>query len=559
MTLSSEVKAIEEAYRAFGVELFLVLREKERLLILLKIVVPKDDRKQGLGTTIMEDLTALADDNQLRMALTPATDFGATSTARLVRFYRRFGFKPNRDPAISEGMVREPRAANAGLSPEKLKKLGALEKKCIASSGSMEVCDEVSSAALKLLKEEGAEWEQGVFVGPGYEKGKRHPDPPGYWHKWVRLSDGTLVDAAVSQFGLDGPLVLAPNDFRQAWYWPQSGESPDTDGYYPVGPSKWVNPGMGLIQREPRPPRPPKGSPSWTQIIYENKAKLEGVLTDILGEKTRIEDLLGCGHWGCVFQLSTKPWVAKFSRDPTEGPIWSVLKEAIEDEGPSSGLLDGIARVKAIVQIKGGVSFRRKRHPLYLIVREDVVPVKKDYGWSDYSRELLEKFLKIYHPARFLSAQAIHDGKTPTIMDADRMLDRALGFLSYYRIAATEWHKSQQAWFKTEDLGAMFHHGGYHTRRASYSEKKELERRSLGRMQFAINRLQEFEFAQAIFQTLDDLFDREIYLRDVHQMNIGWRVHDQIDGAQYETDQLVIFDPGHTPTADDKPIPEIEL
>lgn len=445
MSLSAEVKALEAAWKEFGVEVYLVLREREKLLILLKILVPEDDRKQGLGTQVMTELTQFADEHGLRMALTPATDFGATSRARLERFYRRFGFEKNKDYAISESMLRDARE----------------------------------------------------------------------------------------------------------------------------------NPGMGMEQahREPR-RRLGKGVPSWTLVIHENKARLEEVLSEIMGQPTKIKDMLGCGHWGCVFKIQgpiasgNSPWVVKFSRDPTEGPIWNVLKEAIEDEGPGSELLDGIARVKAIGQIKGGVHFRRKQHPLYLIVREDVMPVRREpkpgddwdevrSGWTKHSLELFEKMLKEQHPSRFLSAQAIHDGMTPTLEDVARNVDKALYYLSVYRVAAYDMHRSKQKWFRVS-RESDWAPGGV-SRRSTWSEHRDLQRKAENNMLHAINRLQEFEFAQAISQTLDDLYGREIYLRDVHHMNIGWRTQPEIDGVKYEVDQLVIFDPGHTPTSDEHPIPEIEL
>jgi hypothetical protein len=62
----------------------------------------------------MEALCAFADRHGLRIIVSPAdkNDDGTTSRARLVRFYKRFGFVENRgrrkDFRISEGMYREP-------------------------------------------------------------------------------------------------------------------------------------------------------------------------------------------------------------------------------------------------------------------------------------------------------------------------------------------------------------------------------------------------------------------------------------------------------------------
>jgi GNAT superfamily N-acetyltransferase len=77
----------------------------------LQVVGPRD---QGSGTAFMEAFMALADRRHWTVALTPGTDFGATSVGRLERFYGRFGFTRNRGrhPEISESMVRVPRSGH---------------------------------------------------------------------------------------------------------------------------------------------------------------------------------------------------------------------------------------------------------------------------------------------------------------------------------------------------------------------------------------------------------------------------------------------------------------
>jgi len=69
-------------------------------------------RKQGLGTAFMERLVANADATGRRVVLTPDASMGATSAGRLVKFYKRFGFKESkgrgRDFSTQAGMIREP-------------------------------------------------------------------------------------------------------------------------------------------------------------------------------------------------------------------------------------------------------------------------------------------------------------------------------------------------------------------------------------------------------------------------------------------------------------------
>ena len=73
------------------------------------------DRKQGVGSAIMRELCDFADRYAVDITLTPASkgDHAATtSRARLIRFYKRFGFvseprKPGEITAIP-ALIRKP-------------------------------------------------------------------------------------------------------------------------------------------------------------------------------------------------------------------------------------------------------------------------------------------------------------------------------------------------------------------------------------------------------------------------------------------------------------------
>ena len=87
------------------------------------IIVPKGQRGSGAGTAAMNRIIEFADENGLRIMLDPASRGdpfmpGTTSQARLVKFYKRFGFTDNkgrkRDFSISYGMYREPQKVGTG-------------------------------------------------------------------------------------------------------------------------------------------------------------------------------------------------------------------------------------------------------------------------------------------------------------------------------------------------------------------------------------------------------------------------------------------------------------
>jgi ribosomal protein S18 acetylase RimI-like enzyme len=105
-----DVKALGAKYP--DVDFNLMQRGDGGLATLSKVVVPPAQRGQGVGSSFMRDLTEAADADRATLALSPSSDFGG-SKARLIEFYRRFGFVPNKgrniDYEISESMYRTPR------------------------------------------------------------------------------------------------------------------------------------------------------------------------------------------------------------------------------------------------------------------------------------------------------------------------------------------------------------------------------------------------------------------------------------------------------------------
>lgn len=94
-----------------GVSLDLRYSEYSNNITLNLISIPKEQRNQGLATTIMSELIEYADREGKTVSLTPVNDFGSAKN-RLEAFYRRFGFVMNKgrnkDFRISELMIRFP-------------------------------------------------------------------------------------------------------------------------------------------------------------------------------------------------------------------------------------------------------------------------------------------------------------------------------------------------------------------------------------------------------------------------------------------------------------------
>jgi GNAT superfamily N-acetyltransferase len=84
-------------------------RDPSGYIVLPRIKVP--EQRRGTGTAVMQRIVDAADANGDTLVLSPTAEWGA-SLARLTRFYRRFGFIPNKgrakDFTTRETKIRRP-------------------------------------------------------------------------------------------------------------------------------------------------------------------------------------------------------------------------------------------------------------------------------------------------------------------------------------------------------------------------------------------------------------------------------------------------------------------
>jgi predicted GNAT family acetyltransferase len=105
-TLKSDLSNIKDKFKDVDLDVY----ENKGIINLSKIVIPKDMRSSGIGTSVMNELIKYADETGQKMVLTPSGDFGG-NTARLKDFYKNFGFVENKgknkDFSTRETMIRE--------------------------------------------------------------------------------------------------------------------------------------------------------------------------------------------------------------------------------------------------------------------------------------------------------------------------------------------------------------------------------------------------------------------------------------------------------------------
>jgi predicted GNAT family acetyltransferase len=124
--LKSIVKDAEKA----GIKLDLY--EKNGVINLSKIEVPKEQRGSGIGTDVMNQIINYADSTGNKITLTPSTDFGGTSVSRLKDFYNKFGFVENKgknkDFSTRETMYRSPEQSALDIASQNAEKMLGLPK-----------------------------------------------------------------------------------------------------------------------------------------------------------------------------------------------------------------------------------------------------------------------------------------------------------------------------------------------------------------------------------------------------------------------------------------------
>ena len=126
-----QLSDIVDKWEEKGVNLYLF--EQANDIHLDTMIVPKGERKGGIGSFIMQDLTQYADLVGKRVVLTPGIKdpyHGTTSRKRLVKFYKGFGFVENKGrnkdwSMTADKMYREPDKAKAEFS---VKSYGEMDK-----------------------------------------------------------------------------------------------------------------------------------------------------------------------------------------------------------------------------------------------------------------------------------------------------------------------------------------------------------------------------------------------------------------------------------------------
>mgnify|MGYP000381964493 CR=1 FL=1 len=92
MTINSLQDAMITKYP--GLKLILSYNRMGNYLQIDQIIVPTDLRNTGIGTNVIKNILKYADENLMKVSLTPSSDYGGNKN-RLNKFYQSLGFVKN--------------------------------------------------------------------------------------------------------------------------------------------------------------------------------------------------------------------------------------------------------------------------------------------------------------------------------------------------------------------------------------------------------------------------------------------------------------------------------
>lgn len=110
--IQDELDAIVTKYESLGMSCWIYYNKNTQSIEISSIKIKdKSARRQGLGTSLMGEISSLADKHGLVSVLTP--DGSETPVSVLKRFYGGFDYKPNKgnkkDFRFRHSMIREPK------------------------------------------------------------------------------------------------------------------------------------------------------------------------------------------------------------------------------------------------------------------------------------------------------------------------------------------------------------------------------------------------------------------------------------------------------------------
>lgn len=308
---------------------------------------------------------------------------------------------------------------------------------------------------------------------------------------------------------------------------------------------------------------------AWADFVKSNQR----VFAEQLG--WHVGRLLGCGFYGCVYE-SSDPWVVKFTRDATEGPVWAYIAELHNDPEIAHDM-GGFLRPHDVARIRPDVIWDvigdpdgPQQLPVYAIQRESATPIFQFDKYGDMyltrrtAQELQLDQIEIEMASEGGRADMLSDDGMPmwtTVLDllgtpgVSKNVKLRISDLAMFYTTLNDYRVDAEAYWDSWRLRNVIEKDELSDRMSAQAMRilrsaKALRRRADGSANM---------FGDVLGTTLFQAFDvADMVLPDLKIDNVGWRDHAHVDGTTLPL-TIAVTDPGVAMTPYRPEVREIDL
>lgn len=134
--LEPEAQSISSISKKYSNDLSkLEVRETENSIVVDSVIVMKSKRNQGIGSSVLDDISRYADSKGKPVTLTPS-GLGANraeKTERLNGFYKRIGFSENPSKIDGQDLIKQPKPKMEGIFRDKVAQMQSRARSKVAA------------------------------------------------------------------------------------------------------------------------------------------------------------------------------------------------------------------------------------------------------------------------------------------------------------------------------------------------------------------------------------------------------------------------------------------
>jgi GNAT superfamily N-acetyltransferase len=134
--LEPEAQSISSISKKYSNDLSkLEVRETENSIVVDSLIVMKSKRNQGIGSSVLDDISRYADSKGKPVTLTPS-GLGANraeKTERLNEFYKRIGFSENLSKIDGQDLIKQPKPKMEGIFQDKVAQMQSRARSKVAA------------------------------------------------------------------------------------------------------------------------------------------------------------------------------------------------------------------------------------------------------------------------------------------------------------------------------------------------------------------------------------------------------------------------------------------